>query len=72
MIMLYAGMLSLTIALPHKALTILSGGTAGCVLAGRLAEDTNLSILLIEAGPSNEAVPASAMPAAFAFPLSFH
>lgn len=42
-----------------------SGGTAGCVLAGRLAENPTLSILLVEAGPTNEAVPASAMPAAF-------
>ena len=72
MIMSYAGMLSLRIALPHKALTILSGGTAGCVLAGRLAENPDLSVLLVEAGPSNEAVPASAMPAALDFPLSCH
>ncbi len=50
-----------------KALTILSGGTAGCVLAGRLAENSDLSILLVEAGPSNDAVPASAMPAGFVF-----
>lgn len=43
------------------------GGTAGCVLAGRLAENHDLSILLVEAGPPHEAVPASAMPAAFVF-----
>jgi alcohol oxidase len=31
-----------------------TGGTAACVLAGRLAEaDPNLSLLLIEGGPSN-------------------
>ena len=71
MIMSYAGMLSLRIAVPYQYLTILSGGTAGCVLAGRLAENADLSILLVEAGPSNEAVPASAMPAAFDFPLFF-
>ena len=51
---------------------ILSGGTAGCVLAGRLAENPDLSILLVEAGPSNEAVPASAMPAGFVFPYFVH
>lgn len=44
-----------------------SGGTAGCVLAGRLAENPDLSILLVEAGPPNETVPASAMPAGFVF-----
>jgi choline dehydrogenase-like flavoprotein len=30
------------------------GGTAGCVIAGRLAEDTDTKILLIEAGPHNK------------------
>jgi predicted dehydrogenase (TIGR03970 family) len=30
---------------------IVGGGAAGCVLAGRLAADTNLSVLLLEAGP---------------------
>lgn len=69
MIMSYAGMLPLRTASPQKALTILSGGTAGCVLAGRLAENPDLSILLVEAGPPNEAVPASAMPAGLAFPI---
>lgn len=44
-----------------------SGGTAGCVLAGRLAENRDLSILLVEAGPPNEMVPASAMPPGFVF-----
>lgn len=66
MIMSYAGISSLRSSSPQEALTlVLSGGTAGCVLAGRLAEDSDLSILLVEAGPSNEAVPASAMPAGF-------
>lgn len=45
---------------------ICGGGTAGCVLAGRLAENSELSILLVEAGPPNETVPASAMPAGVA------
>lgn len=51
---------------------ILSGGTAGCVLAARLAEDTTISVLLVEAGPPNEAVPASAMPAGYGFPWAHH
>lgn len=35
-------------------LTSLSGGTSGCVVAGRLAEDPNISVLVIEAGPHSE------------------
>jgi choline dehydrogenase-like flavoprotein len=45
-------------------LTVSSGGTAGCVLARRLAEDPRVTILLIEAGKSKSDVPASAIPAA--------
>ena len=30
---------------------IVGGGAAGCVLAGRLAAETDLSVLLLEAGP---------------------
>ena len=32
---------------------VLGGGTAGCCIAGRLAENPNLSILVVEAGPGN-------------------
>lgn len=34
---------------------VVGGGTAGCVVAGRLAENPNVSILVIEAGPNNTA-----------------
>ncbi|TDZ54567.1 Pyranose dehydrogenase 3 [Colletotrichum trifolii] len=33
---------------------ICGGGTSGCVIAGRLAENPNVSVLVIEAGPHNK------------------
>lgn len=33
---------------------VCGGGTSGCVVAGRLAEDTGSSILVVEAGPHNK------------------
>ena len=30
---------------------VVGGGTAGCVVAGRLAENSQVSVLVIEAGP---------------------
>lgn len=45
-------------------LTSSKGGTAGCIIAGRLAEaDPELSILLIESGPNNYEDPAIVIPA---------
>ncbi|KAI1421237.1 GMC oxidoreductase [Xylaria sp. FL1777] len=45
---------------------IAGGGTAGCIVAGRLAEaDPSLSILVIERGPDNYDNPAVVTPAMF-------
>lgn len=47
-------------------LTLRIGGLAGCVVAGRLAEaDPQLSILIIEGGPNNYAVPEVVHPGLF-------
>ncbi|KAI9653510.1 MAG: hypothetical protein M1821_007018 [Bathelium mastoideum] len=43
---------------------ICGGGTAGCVVARRLAEGSNASILLVEAGGPKGSVPPAAIPAA--------
>nr|OQO19528.1 hypothetical protein B0A51_12184 [Rachicladosporium sp. CCFEE 5018] len=50
---------------------IAGGGLAGCVVAGRLAEaDPGLSILIIEQGPNNYAVPEIIHPGLF--PRNLH
>jgi choline dehydrogenase len=37
--------------MPHYDVLVLGGGSAGCVLAGRLSEDESRSVCLVEAGP---------------------
>ncbi|KAF2019502.1 GMC oxidoreductase [Aaosphaeria arxii CBS 175.79] len=53
-------------ALSEVDVILAGGGTAACVIAGRLAEaDPNLSILIIEQGPNNLQVPTIVHPALF-------
>lgn len=43
---------------------ILSGGTSGCAIAARLAENPSIKVLVLEAGGPKESAPFSAIPAA--------
>ena len=45
---------------------IVGGGSAGCVLANRLTEDSNVSVCLLETGPADK-TPLIHVPAMFAF-----
>ncbi|WP_409488263.1 choline dehydrogenase [Pseudomonas promysalinigenes] len=47
---------------------VIGSGSAGSVLAGRLSEETNRSVLMLEAGPSDKSIYIQ-MPAALGFPL---
>ena len=48
---------------------IVGAGSAGAVLANRLTEDANTSVLLVEAGPMDYSIYIH-MPSAFAYPLA--
>lgn len=54
---------------PHHPQLTLPGGTAGCVVAGRLAENPNVSVLVVEAGIDNPAAVDTITTPATAFSL---
>jgi len=47
---------------------VVGGGSAGCVLASRLTEEADVSVLVVEAGPPDSSILIH-MPSAFAYPL---
>ncbi|KAH9901808.1 alcohol oxidase [Xylariomycetidae sp. FL2044] len=60
------GITAVDVIVAGGKLTVIPGGTAGCVVAARLAEaDPNLSVLVIESGPNGAGNPLVDYPALF-------
>jgi choline dehydrogenase len=59
----------MTTTIPEFDYNIVGAGSAGCVMANRLTEDADVSVLVLEAGPGDRSLFIH-MPSAFAYPLA--